>query len=153
MKDYGIKDYVLEATTAVREARNLNVLLDQVLVKTGFVMDVINLPRKSFERLRPSATIWNPIRKRWNIKADTFLWIYRAEPWALPMCAGERWNISRTCMWGLIRMKEYFTRNEQGPASILGRPCGGAHSGQSFSCHAGTGKISPSREEHVHQRR
>ena len=35
MKDYGIKDYVLEATTAVREARNRTFFLDQVLVKTG----------------------------------------------------------------------------------------------------------------------
>lgn len=100
MKDYGIKDYVLEATTAVREARNRTFFLDQVLVKTGFVMDVINLPQEIFRKIASLSYHWNPIRKRWNIKADTFLWIYRAEPWALPMCAGERWNISRTCMWG-----------------------------------------------------
>ena len=31
MKDYGIKDYVLEATTAVREARNRTFFLDQSL--------------------------------------------------------------------------------------------------------------------------
>ena len=51
MKDYGIKDYVLEATTAVREARNRTFFLDQVLVKTGFVMDVINLPQEIFRKI------------------------------------------------------------------------------------------------------
>lgn len=100
MKDYGVKDYVLEATTAVREARNRTFFLDQVLVKTGFVMDVINLPQEIFRKMASLSYHCKPIRKRWNIKADTFLWTYRAGPWALPMCAGAKWNISRTCMWG-----------------------------------------------------
>ena len=39
---------------------------------------------------------------------------------------------------GLIRMKEYFTRNEQ--SSIHFGEAAGVYSGQSFSCHAGTGK-------------
>ena len=42
LKSYDVKDVMVIATTAVREARNRDIFLDTVLRKTGFKIDVLN---------------------------------------------------------------------------------------------------------------
>lgn len=43
LKEYDVKDVMVIATTAVREARNQDIFLDTVLRKTGFKIDVLNV--------------------------------------------------------------------------------------------------------------
>ena len=51
MREYGIKSYILQATTAVREAENRQYFLDQVLVKTGFQIEVVNMSREIYTKM------------------------------------------------------------------------------------------------------
>lgn len=48
LKDYGVKDYRLVATTAVREATNQNYIIDQIKVKTGLRVSVVDMPQEIF---------------------------------------------------------------------------------------------------------
>ena len=42
MEEYGVEEYKMQATTAVREASNQIFLLDQIYNKTGLIVDVVD---------------------------------------------------------------------------------------------------------------
>ena len=46
--EYGVRDYRLVATTAIREALNQRYIIDQIKVKTGFQVEVIDMPKEIF---------------------------------------------------------------------------------------------------------
>ncbi len=46
--EYGVRDYRLLATTAIREAENRHHIIDQIKVKTGFVVEVLDMPQEIF---------------------------------------------------------------------------------------------------------
>ena len=50
MDEYGVEEYSVQATTAVREAENQAYFLDQILVKTGLRIDVVEMPREIYTK-------------------------------------------------------------------------------------------------------
>lgn len=48
MNEYGVKDYRLVATTAIREAANQQYIIDQIKVKTGFTVEVADMMQEIF---------------------------------------------------------------------------------------------------------
>ncbi|EGO63966.1 HD domain-containing protein [Acetonema longum] len=48
MNEYGVKDYRLLATTALREATNQQYIIDQIRIKTGFDVEVVDMPQEIF---------------------------------------------------------------------------------------------------------
>jgi len=50
MDEYGVEEYSVQATTAVREAENQAYFLDQILVKTGLHIDVVEMPREIYTK-------------------------------------------------------------------------------------------------------
>lgn len=48
MEEYGVEEYTIQATTAVREAENQAYFLDQILVKTGLRIEVVDMPREIY---------------------------------------------------------------------------------------------------------
>lgn len=48
--DYGVEEYSVQATTAVREAENQFYFLDQIYVKTGLIVDVVDMPREIYTK-------------------------------------------------------------------------------------------------------
>ncbi|SMD09393.1 HD domain-containing protein [Sporomusa malonica] len=46
--EYGVRDYRLVATTAIREAQNQPYIIDQIKVKTGFTVEVVDMPQEIF---------------------------------------------------------------------------------------------------------
>ncbi|HWR41022.1 MAG TPA: HD domain-containing protein [Patescibacteria group bacterium] len=48
LSEYGVRDYRLVATTAIREAQNQAYIIDQIRVKTGFSVDVVDMPQEIF---------------------------------------------------------------------------------------------------------
>lgn len=46
--EYGVRDYRLLATTAIREAENRHHIIDQIKVKTGFTVEVLDVPQEIF---------------------------------------------------------------------------------------------------------
>ncbi len=50
MEENGVEEYKMQATTAVREARNQIFLLDQIYSKTGLIVDVVDMPREIYTK-------------------------------------------------------------------------------------------------------
>lgn len=48
LNEYGVRDYRLFATAAVREAENQPYIIDQIRVKTGFQVEVADMPQEIF---------------------------------------------------------------------------------------------------------
>ena len=48
LTEYGVRDFRLLATTAVREAQNQQYVIDQIKVKTGFDVEVVDMPQEIF---------------------------------------------------------------------------------------------------------
>ena len=48
LNDYGVKDYRLFATTAIREAGNQQYIIDQIWVKTDFPVEVVDMSQEIF---------------------------------------------------------------------------------------------------------
>lgn len=46
--EYGVRDFRLMATTAVREAQNQQYVIDQIKVKTGFNVEVVDMPQEIY---------------------------------------------------------------------------------------------------------
>lgn len=48
MHEYGVRHYNVVATTAIREATNRQYVIDQIYVKTGFTVEVLDMPQEIF---------------------------------------------------------------------------------------------------------
>ncbi|VBB06915.1 ppx/gppa phosphatase [Lucifera butyrica] len=48
MSEYDVGEYRLIATTAIREAKNQQYIIDQIKVKTGFKVEVVDMPQEIF---------------------------------------------------------------------------------------------------------
>ena len=48
LSEYGVRDYRLVATTAIREAKNQPYIIDQIKIKTGFSVEVFEMPQEIF---------------------------------------------------------------------------------------------------------
>lgn len=48
MSEYGVAEYRVVATTAVREAQNQQYIIDQIRVKTGFTVEVVDMPQEIY---------------------------------------------------------------------------------------------------------
>ena len=48
LAEYNVRDYRLVATTAIREAQNQAYIIDQIKVKTGFSVEVVDMPQEIF---------------------------------------------------------------------------------------------------------
>lgn len=50
LSEYGVKDCRLLATTAIREAANQQYIIDQIKVKTGLTVEVVDMPQEIFHK-------------------------------------------------------------------------------------------------------
>ncbi|MCX7780558.1 MAG: HD domain-containing protein [Negativicutes bacterium] len=48
LSEYGVRDFRIMATTAVREAQNQQYIIDQIKIKTGFDVEVLDMPQEIF---------------------------------------------------------------------------------------------------------
>lgn len=113
MREYGIKSYILQATTAVREAENRQYFLDQVLVKTGFQIEVVNMSREIYTKmaslLRTLETHGNmPLPREGVLLADI-----SSGGLGLTYVKDREVKFQQNLHVGLVRLKEQFTRNER----------------------------------------
>lgn len=113
MRDYGVKQYVLQATTAVREAENRQYFIDQVKVKTGFVIEVVNMSREIYTKLASllrtlEITEKEPVPKEGILLADI-----SSGGLGLTYMKNREVKLQQNLHVGLVRLKEEFTRNER----------------------------------------
>ena len=53
MKSYKVKDYRAYATSAMREAHNRQIILDQIRVRTGLTVRIIRIQSSGSSVIRP----------------------------------------------------------------------------------------------------
>lgn len=112
MGDYGITEYLLQATTAVREMENQDFFMDQIYVKTGFKIDVVDMPREIFIK---SVSLQRTLK---NSNAS----LYKSGILFVDISSGglgityvknNTIKYQQNLHIGIIRIKEAFNRNQQ----------------------------------------
>lgn len=112
MEEYGVDEYTLQATTAVREARNQIFLLDQIYSRTGLTVDVVDMPQEIY-------TKFVSIRK--TLKAEKItsdrecmlMMDISSGGLGITFMQDEEIKYQENFHIGIIRIKESFDRNKR----------------------------------------
>lgn len=112
MEEYGVEEYKLQATTAVREAQNQIFLLDQIYSKTGLVVDVVDMPQEIYTKF---AAIRNTLHEA-KITSDRegmLMMDISSGGLGITFVQEEQIKYQENFHVGIIRIKESFERNKR----------------------------------------
>ena len=112
MEEYGVEEYKMQATTAVREARNQIFLLDQIYSKTGLVVDVVDMPREIYTKF---VAIRNTLKES-KITSDRegmLMMDISSGGLGITYVQDEEIKYQQNLHVGIIRIKESFERNKR----------------------------------------
>jgi exopolyphosphatase/guanosine-5'-triphosphate,3'-diphosphate pyrophosphatase len=109
MYSYGVEEYVIKATTAVREARNRLFLLDQIQIKTGLKVDVIDMPQEIYTKY---VAIRNTLQEQEPKAAQEGMLLMDISSGGLGITfvQDEKIKYQANFHMGIIRIKESFNR-------------------------------------------
>ena len=115
MQAYGVDDCRACATTAVREARNQLFLLDQIRIKTGLQVEVIDVTEEIFTKY---VAIMHSLRAGSIIGARDGVLLMDISSGALGLtCVQDgQFRYQQNLHIGTIRIKEWFNRNQRSGA-------------------------------------
>ena len=111
MKEYGVEEYVMQATTAVREASNQVFLLDQIYNKTGLVVDVVDMPKEIYTKF---VAIRNTLKaEKISTEREGMLMMDISSGGLGVTLVHEKICYQGNFHIGIIRIKESFERNRR----------------------------------------
>lgn len=112
MEEYGVEEYKLQATTAVREARNQIFLLDQIYSKTGLIVDVVDMPQEIYTKF---AAIRNTLKeaKITSEREGMLMMDISSGGLGVTLVQDEQIRYQENFHVGIIRIKESFERNKR----------------------------------------
>ena len=112
MKEYGVEEYVMQATTAVREASNQVFLLDQIYNKTGLVVDVVDMPKEIYTKF---VAIRNTLKaEKISTEREGMLMMdISSGGLGVTLVRDEKICYQGNFHIGIIRIKESFERNRR----------------------------------------
>lgn len=112
MKEYGVEEYVMQATTAVREASNQVFLLDQIYNKTGLVVDVVDMPKEIYTKF---VAIRNTLKaEKISTEREGMLMMdISSGGLGVTLVRDEKICYQSNFHIGIIRIKESFERNRR----------------------------------------
>lgn len=112
MKEYGVEEYELQATTAVREASNQVFLLDQIYNKTGLIVDVVDMPQEIYTKF---TAIRNTLKnERISSERDGMLMMdISSGGLGVTLVQDDNIRYQENFHVGIIRIKESFERNRR----------------------------------------
>ena len=111
MKEYGVEEYVMQATTAVREASNQVFLLDQIYNKTGLVVDVVDMPKEIYTKF---VAIRNTLKaEKISTEREGMLMMDISGGLGVTLVRDEKICYQGNFHIGIIRIKESFERNRR----------------------------------------
>ena len=113
MREYGVKDYMLQATTAIREAENQQYFLDQVSVKTGFKIEVVNMSQEIYTKIAALVRTWGVADQKSLPKEGILLADISSGGLGITYLRDRKIRYQQNLHVGLVRMREQFTRNER----------------------------------------
>ena len=112
MQEYGVEEYKLQATTAMREAKNQVFLLDQIYSKTGLRVDVVDMPREIYTKY---VAIRNTLKEA-KITSDReglLMMDISSGGLGITFVQDEQIKYQENFHIGIIRIKESFARNKR----------------------------------------
>lgn len=112
MEEYGVEEYKMQATTAVREARNQIFLLDQIYSKTGLVVDVVDMPREIYTKF---VAIRNTLKenKITSEREGMLMMDISSGGLGITFVQNDEIKYQENFHVGIIRIKESFERNKR----------------------------------------
>lgn len=112
MEEYGVEEYILQATTAVREAKNQVFLLDQIYSRTGLVVEVVDMPKEIYTKF---VTIRNTLKlnKISSNSPGMLMMDISSGGLGITMVRDEQIVYQSNFHVGVIRIKEAFERNRR----------------------------------------
>ena len=112
MEEYGVEEYTLQATTAVREARNQVFLLDQIYSRTGLIVDVVDMPQEIYTKY---VAIRNTLKQE-KISSDhegMLMMDISSGGLGITFVQNDEIRYQENLHVGIIRIKESFARNRR----------------------------------------
>lgn len=112
MTDYGVKDYRVVATSAIREASNRDYMIDRIKIQTGFDVEILNTSQEKF--LAYKAIKWQAQNNRVMPMNDPTL-ILNIGAGSIQLLLSEN-NLlvsSQSLKLGALRIKESIAKIEK----------------------------------------
>lgn len=112
MEEYGVEEYKMQATTAVREASNQIFLLDQIYNKTGLIVDVVDMPMEIYTKY---VAIRNTLKneKLSSEREGMLMMDISSGGLGVTLVRDEKIAYQENFHVGIIRTKESFERNRR----------------------------------------
>ena len=112
MEEYGVEEYKMQATTAVREARNQIFLLDQIYSKTGLKVDVVDMPQEIYTKF---VAIRNTLKseKISSEREGMLMMDISSGGLGVTLVQDDQIRYQENFHVGIIRIKESFARNRR----------------------------------------
>lgn len=109
MAEYGVRDYRLLATTAVREAANRDYILDQIKVKTGLNVEIVDMPQEIFYKY---VSIFKNVQKHGLVNEEDGLLFVDISSGGLGITLYKNGALTyqQNIHIGILRMKESFDK-------------------------------------------
>ena len=112
LSEYGVRDYRLVATTAIREASNQRYIIDQIRVKTGFHVEVVDMPQEIFYKYCALSKIMK--ESQLVTKKDTILFVdISSGGLGFTLCRADQILYQQNIHIGALRIKESFEKNQR----------------------------------------
>ena len=110
--EYGVKDCRLAATTAIREARNQRYIIDQIRVKTGFQVEVVDMPKEIYYKY---CALFKVMQEQDLIKPDEVILFVDISSGGLGFTLYKDNQIlyQQNIHIGTLRIKESFDKNQR----------------------------------------
>lgn len=115
LAEYGVRDYRLVATTAIREARNQPYIIDQIKVKTGLAVEVVDMPQEIFYKY---VSLVKTVNDRGLLNAREGLLFVDISSGGLGFTLYKEGNLryQQNIHIGALRIKESFEKNQRDSA-------------------------------------
>lgn len=112
INEYNVKKYLVIATTALRESQNKNYILDQIKVKTGFNVQVIDLPEEAFLKYK---VLFKTLYKKNSIDPEqaTLFADITSGGLGIALYQQETIHYLQNIRIGTLRIKENFNRRQR----------------------------------------
>ncbi len=117
MKEYGVSEYRLVGTTAMREARNRAFMIDQIFISTGLKVEVIDMPLEIYYKyISISRTLKQ--NKIGNDGSSTLFADISSGGLGITLVENGIIKYQQNIHIGVIRVKESFDKNQRSSNSF-----------------------------------
>ncbi len=112
LNEYGVREYRLVATTAIREAQNQPYIIDQIKVKSGFTVEVVDMPQEIFYKY---VSLVKTVNERGLLNQEDGMLFVDISSGGLGFTLYKEGSLAyqQNIHIGALRIKESFDKNQR----------------------------------------